>query len=93
MAVAVVRMRISLPGAHSLKDKRRVVKSLKDRLRRQFNVSVAELDHHDVWQTATIGVATMSPDGDFARSTASRVAGFVGRDPRLSLVDYEVEIF
>lgn len=93
MTVAIVRMRISLPGAHSLKDKRRVVKSLKDRLRRRFNVSVAEMEHHDVWQTATIGVVTISPDGDFARSTASKVAAFVGGDARLALVDYTVEIF
>jgi uncharacterized protein YlxP (DUF503 family) len=93
MALAVVTLRLSLPSAHSLKDKRRIVKSLKDRLRRRFNVSVAEMDYHDIWQSASIAVATVSPDGDFAKATASKVAGFVGGDPRLALVDYEVEVF
>ncbi len=93
MAVAVVSLRISLPGAQSLKDKRRIVRSLKDRLRRRFNVAVAEMDHHDVWQTASLAIVTISPDGAFARSTASQVAGFVGSDPKLSLLDYKVEVF
>jgi uncharacterized protein YlxP (DUF503 family) len=93
MAVAVVRLRLSLPGAHSLKDKRRIVKSLKERLRQRFNVSVAEMDYHDVWQSACLGVSTISPDGAFAEATADKVAHFVGCDPRLALVDYEVEVF
>ncbi|MHC4713385.1 MAG: DUF503 domain-containing protein [Planctomycetota bacterium] len=93
MAIAVATLRLSLPGAHSLKDKRRVVKSLKDRLRRRFNVSVAEMDHHDIWQSAVIGVCVISPDGSFAQATISKVADLVGSDPRLSLVDYEVEMF
>jgi uncharacterized protein YlxP (DUF503 family) len=93
MALAVVTLRISLPSAHSLKDKRRIVKSLKERLRNRFNVSVAETDYHDVWQTAEVSVATVSPDGAFAQSTVDRVADFVRADARLALVDYEIEVF
>jgi len=93
MAVVVVRLKLSLPGSHSLKDKRRILKSLKDRLRSRFNVAVAEMEHHDVWQSADLGVVTISPDGNHARSTASRVAGFIGGDSRLSLLDYTVEVF
>ena len=93
MAVAVVYLRLSLPGAHSLKDKRRILKSLKERLRRRFNVSVAEMDYHDVWQSARLGVSTISPDGAFADATVAKVAHYVGSDPRLALVDYEVEVF
>ena len=93
MAIAVIVLRLSLPGARSLKDKRRIVKGLKDRLRHRFNVSVAEMDCHDVWQSASIGVCTISPDGKFAEGTAARVADFVAGDARLSLVDYELEMF
>ncbi len=93
MAIALVTLKLSLPDAHSLKSKRRIVKSLKDRLRNRFNVSVAEMDHHDVWQSACLGVVTISPDGAFAKETADKVAGFVARDAKLSLVDYQVEIF
>lgn len=60
MAVGVLILELSLPEARSLKDKRQVLRSLKDRLRRKFNVAVAELDFHDVWRSSTVGVVTIS---------------------------------
>jgi len=54
MPVGVLTLEIQLPYAHSLKDKRSVVQSLRNRLRARFNVAVAELDHQDVWQRATL---------------------------------------
>jgi uncharacterized protein YlxP (DUF503 family) len=60
MPVGVLTLEIQLPYARSLKDKRSVVHSLRDRLRARFNVAVAELDHQDVWQRATVGVASVS---------------------------------
>jgi len=53
-------LEISLPYAHSLKEKRSVVQKIRDRLRSRFNVAVAELDHQDVWQQATLGVVSIS---------------------------------
>ncbi len=93
MAVAVLTLRLSLATAHSLKDKRRIVKSLKERLRQRFNASVAEMDHQDIWQSATIGVSVISPDGQFAQAVVSKVVDFVRSDPRFTLVDYETETF
>jgi len=60
MPVGVLTLEIQLPYAHSLKDKRSVVQSLRTRLRGRFNVAVAELDHQDVWQRATLGVTSIS---------------------------------
>jgi uncharacterized protein len=60
MPVGVLTLEIQLPYAHSLKDKRSVVQSLRNRLRSRFNVAVAELDHQDVWQRATLGVTSIS---------------------------------
>jgi uncharacterized protein len=60
MPVGVLTLEIQLPYAHSLKDKRSVVQSLRNRLRARFNVAVAELDHQDVWQRATLGVTSIS---------------------------------
>jgi len=60
MPLGVLTLEIQLPYAHSLKDKRSVVQSLRNRLRARFNVAVAELDHQDVWQRATLGVASIS---------------------------------
>jgi uncharacterized protein len=60
MPVGLLTLELHLPEAHSLKDKRQVLRSLKDRLRRHFNVAVAELDFQDVWQSSVIGVVTLS---------------------------------
>jgi uncharacterized protein YlxP (DUF503 family) len=56
----VLTLEIRLPYAHSLKDKRAVLRKMRDRLRARFNVAVAELDHQDVWQRATLGVVSIS---------------------------------
>ena len=62
MPVAVLTLEIHLPYAHSLKEKRVVVRKIKDRLRARFNVAVAELDHQELWQRATVGVVSISGD-------------------------------
>jgi hypothetical protein len=60
MPVGVLTLEIQLPYAHSLKEKRAVLRKMRDRLRSRFNVAVAELDHQDVWQLATLGVVSVS---------------------------------
>jgi uncharacterized protein len=60
MPIAFLTLELSIEAAHSLKDKRQVVRSLKDRLRAQFNVSVAELEPSNLWNRATIGVVSIS---------------------------------
>ncbi len=56
MPVGLLTLEIHLPYSHSLKEKRAVLRKVRDRLRSRFNVAVAELDHRDVWQVATLGV-------------------------------------
>ena len=60
MPIGLLTLEIHILDAQSLKDKRQVLRSLKDRLRAHYNVSVAELDHQDVWQRATLGVVSIS---------------------------------
>ena len=60
MPVGVLTLEIQLPYAHSLKEKRAVLQKMRDRLRSRFNVAVAELDHQEVWQQATLGVVSIS---------------------------------
>ena len=60
MPVGLLTLELHIPDAQSLKDKRQVLRSLKDKLRREFNVAVAELDHQDVWQRSVVGVVTLS---------------------------------
>jgi len=65
MPVAFLTLELSIEAAHSLKDKRQVVRSVKDRLRAGFNVSVAELDANGLWNRATIGVVSVSDSRDY----------------------------
>jgi hypothetical protein len=60
MPVGVLTLEIQIPYARSLKEKRAVLRKMRDRLRARFNVAVAELDHQDVWQRATLGVVSIS---------------------------------
>lgn len=89
--VGVLTLELRLEDAHSLKDKRQVVKSLKDRLRHKFNVAVAEIDGQDLWQRATVAAVTISPSHDFAekvlRSVEDEAAAVLGR----ALADTNVE--
>ncbi len=65
MHVALLELDLHIPHAHSLKDKRMAVRSLKDRLRKRFNVSVSEVDYQDLWQRAAIGVVSIGPDSAY----------------------------
>lgn len=75
-SVGVMILELRLDESHSLKDKRHFVKSLKDRLRSRFNVSVAEIDYQDLWQRGLIAVATVSSD----KARAEQVLQSVERD-------------
>jgi uncharacterized protein len=61
-AVGVLTLELHIEDAHSLKDKRHTIKSLKDRLRAKFNVAVAEIDYQDAWQRALVSAVTISGD-------------------------------
>jgi uncharacterized protein YlxP (DUF503 family) len=65
-SIGVLTLEMRLENSHSLKDKRHVVQSLKERLRRKFNVAVAEIDHQDLWQRAAVAAVTVSSDHDHA---------------------------
>jgi uncharacterized protein len=65
VVIALLTLDIHIPHAQSLKDKRMVVRSLKDRLRTKFNVSVAEVDHQDLWQRSQVSVVTVGSDEQF----------------------------
>jgi uncharacterized protein YlxP (DUF503 family) len=65
MPIAYLTLELRIEAAHSLKDKRQVVRSLKDRLRNSFNISIAEIDVTDLWQRATLGVVSISDSRDY----------------------------
>ncbi len=93
MTIGVCRVSLRLPENHSLKGKRQVVKSLIARLHNRFNVSAAEIEDHDSWQIASIGVSIVSNDERHADQVLASVLSFI-RSERLDaeLVDYETEL-
>ena len=92
MIVGLLEVQLDVPGAQSLKDKRHVLKSLKDRIRKNFNVSVAEVDNQDVWQSAVLGVAIISTDKQYANQVLSQVVNFIERNPEANIRDYHLRI-
>ena len=73
MPVGLLTLELHIPDAQSLKDKWQVLRSLKDQLRREFNVAVAELEHHDAWQRSVIGVVTLSNEEKHVREMLQKV--------------------
>jgi uncharacterized protein YlxP (DUF503 family) len=92
MTVGVLRIRGLLRGCHSLKEKRQVLRSLKDRLRHTFNVAVAEVADQDFCQALEVGVATVGTDPAFVNSVLSNVLNLVNAFRGLELVDHDIEI-
>ncbi|MBA7687874.1 hypothetical protein ES703_96348 [subsurface metagenome] len=93
MNVGVCKIRLRLPENLSLKGKRQVLKSITSRIENKFNVSVAEVDDHDLWQLATLGVGCVSNDKRYTNEVLSKVVDFVvnGRF-EVEILDYEIEI-
>jgi uncharacterized protein len=75
--VAVGTVELHLPDVGSLKGKRHVLKGLKEKVRARFEVSVAEVDHHDIWQRATLAVACVSHDSRHANEVVSKAVDFI----------------
>jgi hypothetical protein len=92
MKVGILRVYFQVPGAGSLKEKRMVVRSLKDRLASRFNVSVAEIGSNDKWQVGELGLALVGNDSKFVHSSLEAVKRFLYMDPRIGVLEAAVEV-
>ena len=90
--IAVGTVEIHLPGVGSLKGKRHVLKGLKDRLRRRFEIAVAEVDHQNSWQRATLGLACVSADARHANAVISKAMDYIEDNVDGYIIDVQVEI-
>jgi uncharacterized protein YlxP (DUF503 family) len=93
LVVAILELDLSIPGADSLKTKRMVIRSLKDRIRKNFNVSIAEVADNDQWQSASLAVAFIGTDRRFANQVLSKIVDFTENDRELVLDDYRLGWF
>jgi hypothetical protein len=92
MPIGLLTLEIHIPDAHSLKDKRQVLRSLKDRLRAHFNVAVAELDHQETWQRAQVGIVSLSNDATHLEQSLREVFDEAERLLGRDLVAHDLEM-
>ena len=85
-------MELHLPDVGSLKGKRHALKGLKERVRARYEVSVAEVDHHDLWQRATLAIACVSHDARHANEVVSKAMDFIEEHVEGRVIDTSVEI-
>lgn len=83
MPASVVTVEIHLPAARSLKDKRRIVKSLKDKIHGRYRVSIAEIDKHDLRQSAVLGIAAVAPTASHLEDLMGSVRSIIDQRPDL----------
>ena len=95
MPIAFLTLELHIEAAQSIKDRRQVVRSLKDRLRVSFNVSIAELDNGELWNRATLGIVSISSSRDYlhgliknVENAATRIANNAGAEIADSYVEY-----
>lgn len=91
MVIGLLTLRLHYPGCGSLKDKRLVLKSILDRLRDRFNVSAAEVEDRDLWQSSVLALAHVNTDRAHADSTLSAVLNFLDSELDAQVVDVQTE--
>lgn len=77
MSLCYFEIKIDIPTAHSLKEKRGIIKSLVTRSSQTFNISIAEIEYNDIWQTALLGVSIVANDGKIFESTINNLVTFI----------------
>ena len=92
MLVALCRFDIRIPGCTSLKEKRHVVKTVTASLRSKFNVAVAEVDHHDLWQRTAIAVSSVAGEGYHLRRVMHQVERHLGTFPAIEVIDSNLSL-
>lgn len=92
MTIGLLQASISIPEARSLKDKRSVVRGLKDRVLNRMNVSVAEVGRQDAWKFADLAFVTVSAQNEVVQKRLSELSTFLHSDPRWVLLDIRTEL-
>jgi uncharacterized protein YlxP (DUF503 family) len=93
MTVGIARLTLYIPDSHSLKEKRMVLRRVKDRTRDKFNVAIAEVEDNDVWQRAVLGLAVVGNEGRFVESALDEVIRFVEGQAEVTNTEREIQNF
>ncbi len=93
MVIGVASIEIHIPESGSLKSKRHFIKSVKDRVKNRFNVSIAEVANNDLWQRTTLGISVVANEQQFANQVLSQVVDFISQEHGIQLLDYSMEYY
>jgi uncharacterized protein len=93
VTVGIARLTLFLPASHSLKEKRMVLRRVKDRLQQKFNAAVAEVGDNDVWQRAQLGVVVVGNERRFTESSLDEVIRFVRSEAEVTSAERELQTF
>ena len=89
MTVGLLLLDCYMPESQSLKDKRRIITSLSERLRRQFNIAIAEVEYQDQWQRARLAIVLVNTNWRMLQSSMSKLTEYVDRDRRVEVTNTE----
>jgi hypothetical protein len=92
MIVGICTIELFLPDNGSLKDKRQVLKSLMDRIKRRFNVAIAEVDEQDLWQKSVLGISCVGNRKAHVNEVLDKAIGAIRGTPGVEIVDYRLEL-
>ena len=92
MHIGILQFTIEIPHAGSLKDKRSVIKSMKDRLRQRHNISIAEIDDHESWNVGTLGVVMVGTDVSYVNGALDKIVDALDEWRDATLDDHQIEI-
>ena len=92
MLVGTLQVELLLHATFSLKEKRYILRSIKQRIKNDFNVSIAEVGYQDKWQRALLGVACVGNEKRFLNETLAKVLNVIDRDDRIEIIDQLMEI-
>jgi len=90
--VGILQFTLLIRASHSLKDKRRVVRSIKDRLRHHHNLSIAETDSQDIRNQAVLGIAMIGSDAKYIESGLKKIVNQLRVHPEAELIDHDLEL-
>lgn len=93
MTIGLLQLIIRIPDSSSLKDKRRVLHSLRDRLKDKYNISITEVDEQDKWQKAVLAIAKVDCERKMIDTAFGNIVDFIRNSNNVEIIDYQVELF
>jgi len=92
MLLGICKVRLYLPNSHSLKDKRNILRSIKARIRNNYNISISEIDNYNLWKNTTLGIACIGNDKKYLNKILNAIIQFIEKEGKSQLINYEINI-